>query len=130
MAICGPRWLVRFFAAAAVAALVFTAHAAHARCYSARQQLLAMQIVQFTTDPTRLLAKYAEGGPLMVSATRDLIASDPATLPAILNLVKDPRTSPSQINAIGTGLGQGALVCMPTDREFAAKISARRTSGK
>ena len=56
----------------------------------------------------------------MISMVRDLIASDPATLPLVLDL--SAHGNPDQINAIGTGLGQAALVCSRIDQLFANEI--------
>jgi hypothetical protein len=56
----------------------------------------------------------------MISMVRDLVASDQAALPLVLDL--SANGNPDQINAIGTGLGQAALVCSRTDQLFANEI--------
>jgi hypothetical protein len=56
----------------------------------------------------------------MISLVRDLVASDPATLPLVLDLTAIGNAD--QINAIGTGLGQAALVSVRIDQLFANEI--------
>jgi hypothetical protein len=56
----------------------------------------------------------------MIFMVRDLVASDQATLPLVLDL--SANGNPDQINAIGTGLGQAALVCSRIDQLFANEI--------
>jgi hypothetical protein len=101
--------------------LVVTASGfADAACYSSQQVLPAKTIAQFTSHSTQLLSDYPIGGGRMISMVRDLIASDPATLPLVLDL--SAHGNPDQINAIGTGLGQAALVCSRIDQLFANEI--------
>ena len=56
----------------------------------------------------------------MISMVRDLVASDQTALPLVLDL--SANGNPDQINAIGTGLGQAALVCSRIDQLFANEI--------
>ena len=56
----------------------------------------------------------------MISMVRDLVASDQAALPLVLDL--SAKGNPDQVNAIGTGLGQAALVCSRIDQLFANEI--------
>jgi hypothetical protein len=116
------RSLRRPFQAVAVAAFVTLAAGgiAQAACYGPQQQLSAQAIAQFTGNPADLLAKYPNGGAEMISLIRDLAASDPATLPLVLSLVGN--ANPAQVDGIGTGLGQSALVCVRTDQAYATEI--------
>jgi hypothetical protein len=93
---------------------------AHASCYSSRQQLPATTIAQFRADPGQLQSKYPNGGARMISMVRDLVASDPAMLPHVLDL--SANSNSDQINAIGAGLGQAELVCARGDPTFANEI--------
>jgi hypothetical protein len=94
--------------------------AAQAACYGAGEQLSGQTLSQFINDPSRLLTQYPSGGPQMISLIRDLVASDPGTLPLIINL--DAKAGPDQLQAIGTGLGQAALVCKRTAQAFSNEI--------
>jgi FecR protein len=93
---------------------------ANAACYSSQQQLPAQTVTQFTTNPAQLLTQYPDGGPAMISMIRDLVASNPTTLPLVINLL--PNASTGEANSIGTGLGQAALICVHTDQAFATEI--------
>jgi hypothetical protein len=108
--------------ALAIAAFILLAGGSSARaaCYGPQQQLPAPTIAQFTANPAQLLTQYPNGGPEMISTIRDLVASDPTTLPLILSLL--PNASTGGLNAIGTGLGQAALICVHTDQAFATEI--------
>ncbi len=99
------------------AALLAMASPGLASCYNEKQQLPAQQIANFLSDPQQLLK--GSGGQL-VSRVRDLVASDPATLNAILGLL--PNATPEQKASIGSGLGQSARICVRTDQAFAAQI--------
>jgi hypothetical protein len=93
---------------------------AQAACYNSGQQLPADTVAQFTADPAQLQSKYPNGGARMVSMVRDLVASDSAMLPLVLDL--SANSNADQINAIGAGLGQAALVCSRRDPTFANEI--------
>jgi hypothetical protein len=93
---------------------------AQASCYSSRQQLPATTVAQFRADPGQLQSKYPNGGARMISMVRDLVASDSAMLPHVLDL--SANSNADQINAIGAGLGQAALVCARGDPTFANEI--------
>jgi hypothetical protein len=93
---------------------------AQAACYNSGQQLPADTVAQFTADPAQLQSKYPNGGARMVSMVRDLVASDSAMLPLVLDL--SANSNADQINAIGAGLGQAALVCSRGDPTFANEI--------
>jgi hypothetical protein len=114
--------LSRVLRAAALACLgmILAGGVARAACYGPAQRLSPEALAQFNADPARLLSQYPDGGALMISMVRDLVASDPATLPVILDL--SVKGNSDQIKSIGTGLGQAALVCSRTDPSFANEI--------
>ena len=93
---------------------------AQAACYSSRQQLPTQTLAQFMANPGQLQSRYPTGGARMISMVRDLVASDPAMLPRVLDL--SASSNADQINAIGAGLGQAALVCSRGDPAFANEI--------
>jgi hypothetical protein len=116
-----PRRTARIFVSALATLVVLGAgEAAQAACYSAGEQLSGQTLSQFMNDPSRLLAQYPGGGPQMISLIRDLVASDPGTLPLIIDL--NTKANPEQVEAIGTGLGQAALVCKRTAQAFSNEI--------
>jgi hypothetical protein len=90
---------------------------ATAALYSPQQALSQQAIEQFLKDPGALLDQFKTGGPQMIAAVRDLAASDPRTLDAILGLLKT--ANPDQASAIGTALGQVALM---GDQAYATQI--------
>ena len=77
-------------------------------------------IQQFLSDPASLLGQYPVGGPTMIAMVRDLIASDPATLKPVVDLLATATTN--QATAIGSGLGQAAMLALKTDQAFANQI--------
>jgi hypothetical protein len=93
---------------------------AQAACYGPQEQLSAQTIADFKADPTKLLDLAPNRTAELISKVRDLAASDPTTLPLILNLIAT--ADPTQIDAIGTGLGQAALTCVRTDQAYANEI--------
>jgi hypothetical protein len=116
-----PRRTARIFISTLATLVVLGAgEAAQAACYGAGEQLSGQTLSQFINDPSRLLTQYPSGGPQMISLIRDLVASDPGTLPLIINL--DAKAGPDQLQAIGTGLGQAALVCKRTAQPFSNEI--------
>jgi hypothetical protein len=105
-----------------LAALVIFAAGGSARaaCYGSQQVLPASTIAQFVSKPTQLLSSYPNGGAQMITAVRDLVASDPAALPLVLDVTSNGNAD--QVKAIGTGLGQAALVCVRIDQTFANEL--------
>jgi hypothetical protein len=77
-------------------------------------------VSRFINEPAQLLTQFPSGGQQMISLIRDLVASDPGTLPLILSL--NAKANSDQVEAIGTGLGQVALVCSRTAQAFASEI--------
>ena len=84
---------------------------ATAALYSPQQALSQQAIQQFLSNPAALLDQYSHGGAPMIAAVRDLAASDPQTLAALIGLLKT--ANPDQASAIGTALGQVALMAGP-----------------
>ena len=111
----------RRVAAAVAAALAITAAApADAACFGPAEQLAAATVDQFLANAASLLQQFPSGGALMISRVRDLAASNPAALPLLLGLL--PNANADQITALGTGLGQAALVCVRTDQAYQIQI--------
>ncbi|MBR1151596.1 hypothetical protein [Bradyrhizobium sp. JYMT SZCCT0428] len=101
---------------------------ASAACYAPDQQLPAQAVTDFLGSSNQLLQepKNAQGGAEMISYVRDLVASNPATLPQIIALIAN--ANPAQQTAIGTGLGQAAALCLRPDPAFAADIQTQLAS--
>lgn len=112
---------LRMAAAAALAATISTA--ASAAVYPPQRQLPPQVISDFKGSPDSLLKQYP-GGPQLISRVRDLGASDPTTLPALIALLKDPTTTKDQVRAITAGLAQVARMAAQTDQAFASEIQA------
>ena len=121
MALGAPRQTATALASAIATILTLSVgEAAQTGCYAPGQQLPAQVVSRFTNDPGRLLTQFPDGGPQMISLIRDLVASDPGTLPLITEL--NTKANADQVQAIGTGLGQAALVCTRTAPAFAEEI--------
>jgi hypothetical protein len=93
---------------------------ASAAVYTAAQALPAQTIQDFLGKPSALLDQYPDGGAEMIAKVRDLTASDPATLNPIIGLLANANFK--QASAIGTGLGQTALMAVKTDQAYANAI--------
>ncbi|EIG58459.1 hypothetical protein [Bradyrhizobium sp. WSM1253] len=115
------KFALRLAAAAALAATISSA--ASAAVYPPQRQLPPQVISEFKTTPGSLLQQYPAGAQL-ISRVRDLGASDPTTLPALIALLKDPATTKDQIRAITAGLAQVARMAAATDQAFANEIQA------
>jgi hypothetical protein len=111
------RLLRRLLAATALAAGCLGGVGAEAACYAPSQQLPSATLAQFAGSPADIL-KLGNGE--LISRVRDLVASSPSALQAILGLLGN--ANPQQVNAIGTGLGQAALICVRGDQAFATEI--------
>jgi hypothetical protein len=74
----------------------------------------------FLSNPSEVLAKSPNGGPELVSAVRDLVQADPATLQPIVNLLAN--ASKGQKSSIGAALAQAAKIVVRTNPAFAAQI--------
>lgn len=77
-------------------------------------------ISQFLKSPSDLLTQSPNGGPQLVSSVRDLVASDPATLQPILNLLAN--ANKNQKSAIGAGLAQAAKIVVRSNPGLATEI--------
>jgi len=95
---------------------------AMAACYAPDQQLPAQTVGDFLGNPAQVLqdAKNAEGGQDMITLVRDLVASNPTTLPAVIGLLD--KANAAQQGAIGSALGQAANLCLKPDQAFAGDI--------
>jgi hypothetical protein len=119
----GRMLRVSTLAAVALAGLAVAAPGrAQAACYNPQQALPAQTIADFVANANRgqFLSGFPAGGASLIAQIRDLVASDPTTLPLILQLLAN--ANGEQLNAIGIGLGQGALVCTRVDQAFATEI--------
>ncbi len=103
-----------------VAGQFATLTSAAAAVYSPELVLPAQTIQEFLSDPAALLAQFPDGGQQMVTRVRDLAASDASTLSALVGLLATANTN--QTNAIGTGLGQTAVLAVKTDPAYANAI--------
>jgi hypothetical protein len=109
------KWAVALSIAAGIGLL--TAAPAEATCYGQQEQLPAATLAQFANSPADILKlSNAE----LISRVRDLVASSPQALQLVLGLLGS--ATPNQVGAIGTGLGQAALICVRTDQAFATEI--------
>ena len=88
--------------------------------YSPGRALPAQIVRQFLANPVALLARFPNGGPKMIAEVRDLAASDPATLSALIGLLATANSD--QATAIGTALGQVALMAMRIDPAYGTQI--------
>ena len=103
--------------------LLASAPLALSAVYTPRQALPVETIQQFLAKPEGLLSQYPDGGPLMVARVKDLVASDPTTVDSILALLKS--ANQEQASAIGTGLGQVALMTVAQDQAFATDLQTK-----
>ncbi|MGY0575845.1 hypothetical protein ACTGJ9_036400 [Bradyrhizobium sp. RDM12] len=119
------RLRVRISAALGIAFLVGVSAQALAACYGPDQQLPATTVDEFLGNSRQLLQdpKNAEGGPSLIRQVRDLVASNPATLPIVIALLSTANSA--QQGAIGTGLGQAAGLCIRPDPAFAIDIQTQ-----
>jgi hypothetical protein len=118
--------LVCIATAFALSALVTSV--ASAAVYPPQQQLSASIVDSFKGKPTQLLADYPAGGAGLISRVRDLAATDPSTLPLLIELLKasnpskftDPQKAEDarkQSVAIAAGLAQVARLASSTAQE-------------
>jgi hypothetical protein len=116
------QFALRLVFATLFAVMVTTA--SNAAIYPPSRQLAAQTISDFKASPTSLLQQFTAGGAQMISRVRDLGASDPTTVPALIALVKDPATTKDQMRAIVAGLAQVARMAAQQDQAFASEIQA------
>lgn len=98
---------------------------AKASCLAQDKQIPAQEVSDFLANPGAILDKpeNANGGGVLIVKIRDIVASNPATLPAVVALLKNANTG--QQTAIGTGLGQAANLCNVPDPTFATDIGTQ-----
>lgn len=116
------KFALRMVLTAAFAITVTTA--TNAAIYPPSRQLAAQTISDFKASPASLLQQFAAGGAQMISRVRDLGASDPTTVPALIALLRDPTTTKEQMRAIVAGLAQLARMAAQQDQAFASEIQA------
>ncbi|MGY4472359.1 hypothetical protein ACVWWK_008068 [Bradyrhizobium sp. LB9.1b] len=114
------KFALRIASAAVFAAAVSAT--ANAAIYPPNRQLPAQVISDFKSSPTSLLQQFTTGGAQLISRVRDLGASDPTTVPALVALLKDPATTKDQMRAIVAGLAQVARMAAQQDQAFANEI--------
>jgi len=109
-------WIKGRLGACTLAFAVFFGAVGHgeAACYGPNQQLPAQVVSDFTGNAAQLLTQYPDGGVQMISRIRDLAASNPATLQAIVGLITT--ANKDQKTAIGSGLAQAARICVPPNQ--------------
>lgn len=88
--------------------------------YPPEKALPAQTVQQFLADPALLLRQNPTGGPVLIELVRDLAASDDTTLNPLLGLLESANSD--QATAIGTALGQVALLAVKVDQAYAARI--------
>ena len=109
------------FASALLGAILLAAFdTAAAGCYSQQQQLPAETVAKFIDNPGQLLQQHPRGGTTLIQQIRDLAASNPQTLPLIVQLLAN--ASPAQKSAVGSGLAQAAATCIGSDQAYANQI--------
>jgi hypothetical protein len=99
--------------------LSVAATAAGAACYAPDQQMSPQAVSDFLNNPASLLSNPDSGS--LGNVVRDLVASNPSTLPVVIGLLKS--ANDAQQKAIGTGLGLAANICSRPDPIFASDIS-------
>jgi hypothetical protein len=123
------RLFLRLVLGAAIAGtLLVSLPSANAAVYLPRQSLPTQTIQQFLSNPSSLLTQFPNGGPQMIAMVRDLLASDPATLKAIIALLSS--ANPEQSTAMGTAGGQVALMAVSVDPGFATDLQDAFASSK
>jgi hypothetical protein len=95
---------------------------AQAACYPPQSQLPQNQIQSFLKDPAGLLAGNPTPDSLSISV-RDLVESDNAALPAVIQMLKS--ANPTQQAATGIGLAYAARACLAVDQAFAGEIQTQ-----
>ncbi|MFL9828358.1 hypothetical protein [Rhodoplanes sp. SY1] len=93
---------------------------AHAACYGSGRGLSSDAVANFLANPGTLLTDNPDGGARLISQARDLVATDPNTLSAVVALLGSANRD--QQRAIGSGLGQAYRICLTPDQAFATQI--------
>lgn len=116
------KWVANGAGIALFVAGICASVSANAECYAAQYRLPQLQVQTFQTDPAALLSQFPTGGPGLVSAIRDLIASDNATLDTVIKLIATANAQ--QRAGIGSGLGLAMALCIGPDQAYAGQIQA------
>lgn len=111
--------LPKVLAFGALVSILMSTSSAYAACYNGRAALSPQQVSDFMANPAALLQQGDNAR--VISRVRDLVSSDPSTLPAVMNLLSSTGNTSLQ-TAIGSGLGQAARICTRNDPEFARAI--------
>lgn len=114
------RWPHRACAVLVTGLVLIAPGRVEAACYSEDAQLSPKVVADFTSDPGRILQQFPGGGGEMISRVRDLAASNPTTLSAILGLI--PKANKEQKAAFGSALAQAARICLKPDQAYANQI--------
>ncbi len=114
------RRLRRRTLGAAALVLMIGGSDARAACYDTPARLPRHVITDFLEKPAQLMQRFPKGGSALIAQIRDLVASDPATLQPIIQLLAN--ANPDQRDALGIGLGQAALTCLRVDQASATGI--------
>ena len=113
--------LLRAVTGVTIAGFVLASVPQPAAAQNSPQQTLSPQAIQqFLSNPGDLLKQYPDGKGPMIAAVRDLAASDPQTLNALIGLLAN--ANGDQASAIGTALGQVALAAVNTNQAYAEQI--------
>lgn len=96
--------------------------AAEPACVVSTHALPAATIAGFVRDPGRILRDHPEGGARLIALVRNLVISDAATLPAVIELLSSDGIKKEQKAAIGTGLAHAAKICVRINEAYAARI--------
>jgi hypothetical protein len=94
---------------------------ATANCFRAGEELSSQEIRTFLGDPHALLGGTVGGR--LTTRVRDLVASDPETLSAVIQLLQG--ATETQQRSLGLGLALAANQCQMRDPDYAADIQQK-----
>ena len=117
-----PSSITALQALLVMGSLLALSGAANASCYPSSAKLPDTEIQSFLKNPNGLLSAYEDGGGLLVSAVRDLVASDNSALYLVVKLLASANSR--QREAIGSGLGLAAQTCLVSEQAYAGQIQA------
>jgi hypothetical protein len=106
----------------AVVVITALSHGAPAACLAPDKQMSNQAVSNFLNNPASLLSVpddlNFEG---LATSVQNLVASNPASLPLVIDLLKNANVP--QQKAIGAGLGNAANLCNVPDPKFATEIA-------
>jgi hypothetical protein len=105
---------------AASTSLASAVSAEPTKCFSPESRLPQNQVQAFLNNPAELLSRFQSGGGGLTAAIRNLVATDSATLPAVIQLIGS--ANPRQRTAIGSGLATAAQLCLGSEQAYSGKI--------